>query len=531
MRDDSHAPPTESNGRVLAELGAELCGHAADLEFSLRLRPKAIEPSGRFACWLAGESESDFAPIARALRRLDAPETVRLAQQGSVCPVRQGIAVAPGEGGFRLYLHGRDRTGRDTYQAWRWGKGVVSRSAYEFHFLPETPEGVAPLDLIDVSLRPAVAMLLADERVQQMSGFWLRRAADGTLEQLDLIFPWHPRAGDLPGLLAIAEHFALPLDHPSDWRGLPIRHIAFALGRPAVTLYASAPLHEPWPQTEGALQRVVRQGANRLNRDIEQQFFERLPSRATAPPDGEMLDRFYGGTIATWQQILGAELHYHAGLFDTPDSDDAAMTRALRRAVTELYPFIPARGSLYDIGCGWGGPLAMWTRDLQCRGLGLTISRTQFRHVASLGLPARWGDAERTLPPGAFDCAIMLESFCHVADKARLLAVLRLFASRLVMRVNCQDGSPAARAFGGTMHMVSSGRLRELLLAAGWRVSHWRDRRPEALPSVRAWSRRLAAVAPTDDRHIETLREWCARVLQDPQAWGAHNPLIEVVCE
>ena len=514
--------------RVLAELGAALGEHAADLEVSLRLRPQAIESFGRFGCWLA----QDFASVGQALRRLGAPESILSAQAASECPVRQGIAVAIGPGGaeFRLYLHGRDRaTSRDTYQAWRWHGHDVRRSTYEFHFLPETPEGSAPLDLIDAALRPAVAKMLADARVQQMSGFWLRHGADGTLEQIDLIFPWHPRAGAIPGVAEIAGVLVLPTE-PSDWRSLPIRHIAFPRDRSGVTLYASAPPGGAWPETEAALQARVRHGAAGLNRDIEQRIFARLPPRCRNS-DGEILDRFYGGAIPTWRRILGPELHYHAGLFETPDTDDAAMTQALRRAVSALYPFIPTGSSVYDIGCGWGGPLAMLARDLHCRTLGLTISWTQYRHVAGLGLPVRFGDAERTLPPGAFDCALLLESLCHIADKPRLLQVLRLFAARLVMRVNCQDASSAPRAFGGTMHMVSSAQLRDMLIAAGWRIRHWRDRRVEALPSVQVWNRRLGEIPPTDDRHIETLREWCARVLHDPGAWGTHNPLIEVVCD
>ena len=255
--------------------------------------------------------------------------------------------------------------------------------------------------------------------MQQMSGFWLRHGADGALEQIDLIFPWHPPAGAIPGIEEIADCSTLPPE-PSDWRSLPVRHVAFPRDRSGVTLYASAPPSGPWPENEAALQRLVRQGAAELNRDIEQRIFARLPP-PSRNPDGEILDQFYGGAIATWRRILGPELHYHAGLFETPDTDtvdDAAMTQALRRAVTELYRFMPPGSSVYDIGCGWGGPLAMLVRDQNCRGLGLTISRTQFRHVASLGLPVRLGDAERTLPPGPFDCALLLELFCHIADKA-----------------------------------------------------------------------------------------------------------------
>jgi hypothetical protein len=173
----------------------------------------------------------------------------------------------------------------------------------------------------------------------------------------------------------------------------------------------------------------------------------------------------------------------------------------------------------------------MWTRDLGSPTLGLTISRAQFRHVAALGFEARWGDAERTLPPGRFDCAVLLESLSHVHDKERLLRVLRRFCERLVMRVNCQDAAPPGPAFGGTMRMISSARLAALLESAGWRVRHWRDRRPQAIPTVSVWHRRLRATPPTGDPHLETLRAWCARVSAAPGAWARDNPLIEVVAD
>jgi hypothetical protein len=111
--------------------------------------------------------------------------------------------------------------------------------------------------------------------------------------------------------------------------------------------------------------------------------------------------------------------------------------------------------------------------------------------------------------------------------------VLRLFCGRLVMRVNCQDTAPPGSVFAGTMHMISSARLRELLTATGWRVTHWRDRRPEAMPSVAAWHRRATEVASAGiaDPHLDTLVAWTTRVLAAPTAWAAANPLIEVVAD
>jgi hypothetical protein len=522
---------------LLEQLGAELGGReGVDLEFSLRLTQGRLDTEGRFCCWLAGGDASAFAPMARVLERLAAPEAVRAAQREAVLPVRQGLAVGFTEGvpELRLYLHGRNPATRaDDYQAWRWLPGdAARRSRYHFHYLPETPSGLRPASWVPGTLRPAFEQLLRDERLQQGSGFWLREGSDGQVEQVDLAFPWCPLAGTLEGLRELAAVLGV---QDARWRELPIRHVAVrvAEGAPQVTLYTAASLHGAWPESEAELQARVREGALSFQRDVEESVFRRLPSLPGIGPEPTGLDAFYGGDIKTWQAVLGPELHYHAGLFDSPglEASDAAMEAALRRGVAELYPFIPEGSRLYDVGCGWGGPLAMFIRDLGCRSLGLTISRNQFQYIAGLGLPVRWGDAERTLPPGHFDCAVLLESLSHIRDKARLLRVLRVFADRLVMRVNCQDASPASSAFGGTMHMVSSARLRELVEGAGWTIRHWRDRRREAVPSVAVWHRRLQAVPVGEDRHLETLRAWCERVMSAPEAWAENNPLIEVAAD
>lgn len=538
---------------ILERIGSALgVIHGIDLEYSLRLCPGRVEADGRFGCWLDGTGPEGFAPVARVLERLGAPAAVVEAQRGAVLPVRQGIAVALDEAGpeYRLYLHCRDpATLADRYTAWRWQPGAEARrSRYAFHYLPETPAGVRPLDLVDARLRPGFALLLEDARLRQCSGFWLREAPDGAVEQLDLALPWYPVAGELPGVAALATALGIPEADTSGWRRLPIRHIATRVGaaEPAVTLYTSSPCDGPWPTELAELHARVRRGAMAMERQARRLYRGIPPApparRATAGATTRLardLGAFYDGPNSVWEKVLGAGLHYHAGLFEeaeltAPDlaaPEDAAMDSALRRAVTALYPFIREGGRVYDIGCGWGGPLGMLVRDLGCPTLGLTNSAAQFLHVAGLGLPVRWGDAEATLPPGHFDCILLLESLSHIRDKPRLLRRLRPFGERLVLRVNCQDAAQPARAFGGTMHMISSTRLQAILEAGGWRIRHWRNRRLEALPSVAVWHRRLRALPPTGDRHLETLRAWCARVMLAPAAWARSNPLIEVMAE
>ena len=81
------------------------------------------------------------------------------------------------------------------------------------------------------------------------------------------------------------------------------------------------------------------------------------------------------------------------------------------------------------------------------------------------------------------------------------------------------------------MLMNSSSQLRSLIEQAGWNIVHWQNRRPESMPSVLAWQRRLKLIPPSDDRHLETLRNFCDRVVIHWNEWGESNPLIELVAE
>jgi hypothetical protein len=520
---------SEHTARFLTVADAELGGLGTDLEYSVRLSRDGVSMGGRFTCWTGPDGG---AATGRVLGQLGAPAAVLAAQSGIELPVRMGVgidatATVPQ---YRLYLHGRDpMTLAARYVSWRWRPGgEPGSSAYSFHFLPETPSGLRPARVVAPELRPTVRLLLADPLLRQCSGFWLRRTADGVIDELDLAFPWHPPAGSLAGLTALAEH--LGIRAKVAWLDLPVRHVALRVGAssPAVTLYVRGPSGGPLPDCEEELRERATRAARDQGSLVTALVLDRVPPRVRRPARPR-LDRFYGGDLATWRHVLGPGLHYHHGLFDAALAPD--MAAALDRAVTELYPFMPAGGRVYDIGCGWGGPLAMWIRDLRCPSLGLTISRAQYRYAASLGLPVRWGDAEQTLPPGRFDCAVLLESFEHIIAKQRLLQVLRMFAGRLVMRVNCQDQSPPSAAFAGTMHMISSAALRDVLESAGWRITHWRDRRAEAMPSVAWWHERAARPDLVRDTHLDALRTWSARVLRAPAEWAAANPLIELAAE
>jgi hypothetical protein len=528
--------PASAGDALVAALPRARDGRASLYEFSVRVGADGLSRRGRFGAWLIGESGRDFAPIADWLEQHDAPPDVRRAQSEIGLAERQGVAVAIEEGRseFRLYVQSRHTlTGQADYRAWRWSRGEPARHAvYEFHFAPESAAGERPERIVPGWARAGAESLAAEPLYRKSGGFWLRRDPQGGIDQVDLGFPWGPRASSLRGLMLLLDRFALTGVERNWIESLPLRHAAFKpVGAESITLYSSASL-EAAPMTEAELQEEVISSAQR-DGALMRVAIAALPDCSSANESEIDLDGFYSGEIDLWREVLGPEMHYHHGLFE-PDQkrpDDAAMLAASRRAVRELYEFIPSGARVYDIGCGWGGPLAMLAGERGCRALGITVAREQFRHIAAMGLPVRWGDAESTLPPGLFDCALLLESFEHMREKERLLATLRPFTRRLVMRVNCQDEAPPGLSFGGTMHMISSAMLRGMLERGGWRIIHWRDCRAEAMPSVSVWGKRLAELGRTEDKHIEVMRGWCLKLLLLGEEWARRNPLIEAVAE
>src|SRR3954453_9704336 len=288
------------NDAMTARLPA---GDPASLEreFSIRLCPGRIERWGRFGTWVGGASADAFAPVVRWLGEVGAPAEVIAAQAACPAASRQGVAVAitADVPEFRLYLHGRRAdTQADDYRSLRWRHGQVPRaSTYSFHFLPETPAGQRPADLVPEWARAAFADLSADRWMRRASGFWLRHDdADGRLDQIDLTLPWHPQAGALADLMKLAEEFGIPDDNRAWLAELPIRHVAVkdagalqAANEPAITLYVSGPATADVPATEEELQAQTCREALAVSQQTRF-FFARLPDLPEVLPDRRTLD-------------------------------------------------------------------------------------------------------------------------------------------------------------------------------------------------------------------------------------------------
>jgi cyclopropane fatty-acyl-phospholipid synthase-like methyltransferase len=510
------------------------------LEWSLRVQAGGVSTDDRFTIWLEAMpgAAAPFEPVVHALASLDAPASVLAAQREAVpVSIRQGISVSyqAGSPEWRLYLHTHPAGAlQPTYHSYRWARlSDVETDEYFFHYLPATPEGQTPDSLVHPACATTVRALLEHPRLQSLSGFWLRQRA-GATRQVDLTYPWHP---SLTEFAAPLSGLCTTLGAPTHWLERyaehPIRHLAFSGPRsePVLTVYFSAPISSgDWPTSLVDLQTLVCIHSQQVQREVEHNLFSRLPSTSIEP--NRTVGEFYDTTnLAAWQHVLGQEMHYHFGLFDLAAPLAPQSETAFAASVTRLYPHIGRGSRVYDLGCGWGGPARQLIRDLGCQVEGITASRSQYAYCSGLGLLVRHGDMEMALPSGPFDVLLMLESLSHVRDKLRLLKVLRVFGKRLILREHCQNASPPSVNFGGTMYMNSSLELRNLLFTAGWKITRWRNRRPESMPSVQIWHQRLQDIPPTNDTHLETLRAFCAHVFSYPDEWAANNPLMEVVAE
>ncbi len=510
------------------------------LEWSLRAQAGGVSTNDRFTVWLeaASNAPNPYEPVAHALTGLSAPAAVLSAQEEAAqVSIRQGLSVSQQAGSleWRLYLHTHPAGAlQASYHSYRWTKpGDVETDEYFFHYLPATPEGHPPDSLVHPACASTVQALLEHPRLQSLSGFWLRQRA-GITRQVDLAYPWHPALAEFSAHLA---GFCATLGVPTQWLERyaehPIRHLAFSgsQSEPVLTVYFSAPIPtEDWPTSLVDLQTLVRIHSQQVQQTLQQNLFSRLPPISFGP--NQTIGEFYDtSNLETWQHVLGQEMHYHFGLFDLSTPLAPQPDTAFSTSVARLYPHIPHGSRVYDLGCGWGGPARQLIRDLGCQVEGITASQSQYQYCSKLGLLVRHGDMEANLPSGPFDVLLMLESLSHVRDKLRLLKILRLFGKRLILREHCQNASPPSINFGGTMYMDSSLELRNLLFAAGWKITRWRNRRAESMPSIQIWHQRLQTIPPGNDAHIETLRAFCAHVLAYPDEWAANNPLIEVVAE
>jgi len=243
------------------------------------------------------------------------------------------------------------------------------------------------------------------------------------------------------------------------------------------------------------------------------------------------LNEYYSMVRAeTWQQVLGDEMFFYHGDY----SATADFAEAQRQALINLLAPAGPGTHVLDAGCGWGSSLTV----MQTRGLvpeGLTISSRQAEYCQAKGLPARYADLSAEPLSKNYDLIVSVEVLDHFARRPQIFRHFRDHAPRLSISINCvTDGFPGKRqVYDGTMPMCSTSELRGDLENAGWRITDWRNRRRESLPTLFHWRQRLlAAFGQTPPPGVfNALFDMTEQFLKNPGQWAQSFPLIDVVAE
>ncbi|MGW7103825.1 class I SAM-dependent methyltransferase [Streptomyces sp. NPDC054838] len=221
---------------------------------------------------------------------------------------------------------------------------------------------------------------------------------------------------------------------------------------------------------------------------------------------------------------LDETLTYSSALWDGIGTDlapDHALAQAQRTKLRHHLDQagLPPGGRLLDVGCGWGGLLALATEEGRAgEATGLTLSRGQLAHVGSLNLPgvqARLEDWRSHVPEAPYDAIVSIEAFEAFAGPGltsaeRIQAYTDFFTAchswlvpggRLCLQTIAFDagvdaGGPVGAFFASDVFPASAlPRLAEIAAAcdAGFSLTAVESAPEDYIRTLRAWSTRLRA--------------------------------------
>ncbi len=228
---------------------------------------------------------------------------------------------------------------------------------------------------------------------------------------------------------------------------------------------------------------------------------------------------FYAGETAGWKEVLGPGMHYHFGSVDPASPIDDAEAH-FRFAVRQLYPWIPVRSRVLDVGCGWGGPARILVDERHCSVHGITISKTQASVFAERVPEARVSvmDAqELDLEPvrDDADVAIMLESLTHMPRPDLVLRRLRPHADLLLIRDHVSRGETGFTNPHWRMRFPSRAEVREQITEGGFHLKHEEVLEIPWEVSAAFWLENIRRAFPvfTPDGQFTLLRRLCEQII------------------
>lgn len=118
---------------------------------------------------------------------------------------------------------------------------------------------------------------------------------------------------------------------------------------------------------------------------------------------------FYSGSTEIWLKILGEKCHYNIGIYDGINDQSDNLVRS-------FYKFLNYNSKILDCGCGWGGTSIMLKNELGALVTSITNSNQQYEYLKNVLDKVIFVELENFIPTEKYDCAIFVQSICHIEE-------------------------------------------------------------------------------------------------------------------
>ena len=210
-----------------------------------------------------------------------------------------------------------------------------------------------------------------------------------------------------------------------------------------------------------------------------------------------------------WKKVIGEDLHYHVGWGEGD---------ILYNAVEHLYQFIGKESTVLDCGCGWGGPAKAIKRDLDCDITSVTNSPVQYDYIKNnVPIDVTLCDLQDYSPTKKYDCAVFIESFCHLKTPEDVIKNIKDSCDKIIVRdyVLKELDYPTKYLGNWLMTIYYKEEFLSMFEKHGYKMTYCEDHYEDGLePTVNYWLENLSKVERKDKTPHILLLEKSARYLK-----------------
>lgn len=210
-----------------------------------------------------------------------------------------------------------------------------------------------------------------------------------------------------------------------------------------------------------------------------------------------------------WKKVIGKDLHYHVGWGEGD---------ILYNAVEHLYQFIGKESTVLDCGCGWGGPAKAIKRDLNCDITSVTNSPVQYDYIKkNVPINVTLCDLQDYIPTKKYDCAVFIESFCHLKAPGDVIKNIKDSCDKIIIRdyVLKERNYPRKYLNNWLMTIYYKEEFLSMFEKHGYKMTHCEDHYEDGLePTVNYWLENLSKIEIEEKTPHILLLEKSARYLK-----------------